>query len=83
MRIVLILFVVILAGCGYHNPGASDSWAGGEARILYIQLFDNKTTEPYLENYITSALVAELSRSRVVVLTEDETLADVRLLWFY
>jgi outer membrane lipopolysaccharide assembly protein LptE/RlpB len=79
MRIVIILFVFLLAGCGYHNPDSSDSWVGGEARILYVQLFDNKTAEPYLENYITSALVAELSRSRVVVLTEDSELADVRL----
>ena len=79
MRILLALFIVIFAGCGYHNPDTSDNWVGGEARVLYIQLFDNRTAEPYLENYITSALVAELSRSRVVVLTEDEESADVRL----
>ena len=80
MRVVSILFVVLLAGCGYHVPGASDSWIGGEAKTLYIQLFDNQTAEPYLENFITDALVAELSRSRLVELTEDPALADVRLL---
>ncbi len=93
MRIVLILFVVLFAGCGYHVPGAStspvgastdggstaDAWVGGDARVLYIQLFENQTAEPYLENYITSALVAELARSRVVELTENRALADVRL----
>ena len=67
MRVVSILFVVLLAGCGYHVPGTSDSWAGGEAKTLYIQLFDNQTTEPYLENFITEALVAELSRSRIAI----------------
>ncbi len=79
MRIALILIVVFLAGCGYHTPGSSDNWAGGDARILYIQLIDNQTAEPYLENFLTDALVAELSRSRVVTLTEDQTLADARL----
>ena len=79
MRIVLFLIVVLLAGCGYHTPGSSDTWVGGDARKVYIQLFDNQTVEPYLENYITNALVAELSRSRLMVLTEDKALADVRL----
>jgi outer membrane lipopolysaccharide assembly protein LptE/RlpB len=79
MRIVSFLIVVLLAGCGYHTPGSSDTWAGGDARRVYIQLFDNQTVEPYLENYITNALVAELSRSRLMVLTEDQALADVRL----
>ena len=79
MRIVMTLFVVLLAGCGYHSPGSSDSWVGGDARVLYVSLFDNQTAEPYLENYITDALVAELSRSRLVELTENPDLADVRL----
>ena len=79
MRIVITLFVLLLAACGYHTPGSMDSWVGGDARILYVQLFDNQTSEPYLENYITDALVAELSRSRLVKLTEDANLADVRL----
>ena len=79
MRIVITLFVLLLAACGYHAPGSMDSWVGGDARVLYVQLFDNQTSEPYLENYITDALVAELSRSRLVELTEDRDLADVLL----
>jgi hypothetical protein len=79
MRIVMILFVVLIVGCGYHTPGASDTWVGGDARYLYIQLFDNQTAEPYLDNYMTDSLVAELSKSRLVKLTEDSTRADVLL----
>ena len=79
MRAVLMLFVVLLAGCGYHTPGSSDAWVGGDAKTLYVQLFDNRTAEPYLENYMTSALVAELSRSRRVVLTEDPAVADLQM----
>jgi outer membrane lipopolysaccharide assembly protein LptE/RlpB len=77
---IAILFIALIAGCGYHTPGSSDSWVGGDARILYLQLFENQTTEPYLENYITDALVAELSRSRLVELTEDPARADVQLI---
>lgn len=80
MRIFCLLLAVALGGCGYHTPGASHDWAGGDARHLYVALFDNLTAEPYLENYITDALVAELSRSRLVTLTEAVELADVRLL---
>ena len=79
MRIVITLVSLLLAGCGYHAQGSADSWVGGDARVLYVQLFDNQTAEPYLENYITDALVAELSRSRLVTLTEDQALADVIL----
>lgn len=79
MRIVSLLLVVLLAGCGYHTPGSSDRWVGGDARILYLQLFDNQTSNPYLENYITDALAAELATSRLVKLTEDRGLADVQL----
>ena len=79
MRNILMLFFVLLAGCGYHTPGSSDTWVGGDARILYVQQFENLSGEPYLENYMTDALIAELSRSRLVELTEDQSLANVRL----
>jgi outer membrane lipopolysaccharide assembly protein LptE/RlpB len=79
MRFFAIFFVMLLSGCGYHTPGSSGAWVGGDARLLYVQLFDNQTVEPYLENYMTDALVLELSRSRLVVLTEDQAMADVRL----
>lgn len=79
MRIAVCLFVALFAGCGYHTPGAHDAWVGGDARVLYVQLLENQTSEPYLENYLTDALVAELSKSRVLRLTEDPAQADVLL----
>ena len=79
MRLLSIFFILVVAGCGYHTPGSSDSWVGGEARTLYVQLFDNQTVEPYLENYMTDALIAELSTSRLIELTENPGKADVRL----
>jgi len=79
MRLIALFFILVITGCGYHTPGASDTWVGGEARTLYVQLFDNKTVEPYLENYVTDALIAELSLSRLFELTENPGKADVRL----
>ena len=79
MRIISVLLLLLLSGCGYHTPGASDTWVGGEARTLYVQLFDNQTIEPYLENYITDALIAELAVSRLFELTENPDKADVSL----
>lgn len=79
MRLMAIFFVLVIAGCGYHVPGSSDNWVGGDARTLYVQLFDNQTVEPYLENYMTDALIAELSKSRLFELTESPGQADVRL----
>lgn len=80
MRILTAALVLLVAACGYHTPGSSDSWVGEEARVLYIDLFDNRTSEPYLENYLTDALVAELSRARRVELTENRALAEVHLI---
>jgi len=77
MRILLILLALFVAGCGYHVPGSTDSWVGGEGRLVHIQLFENTTAEPYLDNYLTDALVEELSRSRLIQLTEDVDTADV------
>lgn len=79
MRIVAILFVVLLAGCGYHTPGSTDRWVGGDTRDLYVELFVNQTSQPYLENFVTDAMVAELSRSRLVKLTENPERAEILL----
>lgn len=77
MRILLIVLIMFVSGCGYHVPGTSDSWVGGDARIVYVQLFENMTAEPYLDNYMSDALVEELSRSRLFELTENVEAAEV------
>jgi outer membrane lipopolysaccharide assembly protein LptE/RlpB len=79
MRIFVFLVVIVLSGCGYHTPGASDNWVGGDARSVNIQLFINQTGQPYLDNYMTDALVSELSRSRFLTITENPELADLLL----
>jgi len=79
MRLLIPSLVLLVAACGYHAPGTSDAWVGEDARLMYVALFDNRTSEPYLENYLTDALVAELSRSRLMTLTENRAAAEVVL----
>ena len=79
MRSLLILLALMVTGCGYHVPGATEPWVGGDARVAYLQLFENKTAQPYLDNYMTDALVEELSRSRLFKLTEDAAVAGVTI----
>ena len=79
MRILVVIIVLLVTGCGYHVPGASDDWVGGKARTVYIRLFNNQTTEPFLENFVTDALIDELSRSRVIKLTENSSYAELTL----
>lgn len=79
MRSLLVVLILLVAGCGYHVPGASDPWVGGNARVVYIELFENMTAEPYLDNYMTDALVEELSRSGLFELTENAAAADLSI----
>lgn len=78
----LILSVVVLllaAACGYHPPAAGDAWVGGQARLLTVELFANRTVEPYLDTIVTDEVTAQLARSRLVELVEDRAAAELLL----
>ncbi|MBW2477603.1 MAG: hypothetical protein JRE63_09815 [Deltaproteobacteria bacterium] len=77
--LIAISAVICLTGCGYHTPNRSDSWVGGNANTLFVDLFANRSTEPYLENYLTDQVVLQMSRTRMVELTERQDLADLVL----
>jgi len=79
MRFLSFLLLLSLSACGYTVPGRGDAWVGGDAQLVYLELFDNRTAQPYLENYLTEALVMELSRSRLFELTETKERADLKL----
>lgn len=75
----MAMLLLVLGGCGYHAPGRGDSWLGGEGRTLYVELFANRTTEPYLDSVVTEEMAMQLSRSRLFELVEDRQAADLLL----
>ncbi len=82
MKYILAAFLiltVLLPACGYHSPQQGDAWVGGDNRLMYVEQFANRTTEPYLENYITDQVVYQFSRSRMVSLTENRAASEVVL----
>ena len=77
--LVVVLALLLLAGCGYHAPGAGVAWVGQQGRTLCVELFANRTVEPYLDSVMTEEMAMQLSRSRLVELVEDRKSADLLL----
>jgi len=71
--------LLTLSACGYHAPVAGDDWPGRDGRTLYVDLFANATTEPYLDSVVTDEVAVQMSRSRLIELTEDRATADLLL----
>ena len=71
---VLAALLGLLGGCGYHRPGSGDNL--GAVRTLHIQLFENATYEPFLENELTNAVTRRFLRTGRWRLVEDPARAD-------
>lgn len=77
--VACLLLTTLLAGCGYHTPNSGDEWAGAGGQTLHLELFTNKTSEPYLDTILSDEITAQFARSRLVELTEDRDNADLLL----
>ena len=62
MRYLLLVILMILAGCGYHTVGEDDCAVLADNDLM-IEIFTNRTTEPFLEDYISNAVVDVFSAS--------------------
>lgn len=73
MRIsAVFLTLLLVAGCGYHFPGTTGQLPGNVERI-YVPLFENRTSEPRLEQGLAGRINQVLVRSgRVVVVEQPE-----------
>lgn len=80
MKRISLLFtaVLLLGGCGYHLPERGNTLPP-EVRTVYVELFTNRTYEPYLENYVTEAIVDWFAGKPELSLTEDRSRADAVL----
>lgn len=79
MRIIGLILLVCLAGCGYHFPGQSESLPG-DVEKLYVPLFVNKTTESGLENKLSSRISEVFARSSKISQVVSEEKAEAILL---
>jgi len=74
-----LLLLMVVGGCGYRVPAQKTAWVGLDHRLLYVEFFVNHTAEPYLDHFLTEAVVRQLARSRQFELTEDRQAADLVL----
>ena len=74
----LFAALLLLTGCGYHLPGRGGNLPS-EVQSLYIELFGNRTAEPFLENRITDSVIDRFARKRPLRLVEKRDIADAVL----
>lgn len=74
----LMLVLFLPAGCGYRfSPGGGTIDPG--IHRVYIDIFENKTTEPYVENYFRNAFADKFRRVDRFTLAESRGSADASL----
>jgi outer membrane lipopolysaccharide assembly protein LptE/RlpB len=74
-RLLLVLIVLFLTGCGYHLAGETQHLPGGLS-VLQIVMFNNQTMEPYLENIVTTQVTRRLMLLPEIRLVENPQEAD-------
>lgn len=67
--------LLFLGGCGYHSMAQPALLPGG-VQSLHIALFGNRTTEAFLENALTDAVIERFSRQRSLQLLESTDQAE-------
>ena len=74
---ILIAFVLI-AGCGYQFDGAGTNLPEGVSQVK-VDLFVNRTTEPYLATLLTESITFRLMRQHNIALVEKSEDAEAVL----
>jgi outer membrane lipopolysaccharide assembly protein LptE/RlpB len=73
-----LLFLLVLGGCGYHLAGRGTALPA-DLRTLSVVMFKNRTTQPFLENYVTNDVLERFAREGLFELTENSARADAVL----
>lgn len=74
----VVLTTVLTAGCGYRfSPGGETLDPG--IRLVYIDDFENKTTQPYVEIYFRNAFADQFRRTSRFQLAQSRGTADASL----
>ncbi|PLX95078.1 MAG: molecular chaperone [Desulfuromonas sp.] len=75
LAFALIALVVLACGCGYHLPGRGTALPEDIQRV-YVEPFENKTTEPFLETPLTNEVRDQFSRRRTLEIVATPAEAD-------
>lgn len=67
-----------VSACGYHFPGQTGTLPGG-VKNIYIPLFVNKTSEPQLENRLSSVVSEVFARNGKISQVESAKQAEAVL----
>jgi len=73
---LLFTIVLLLAGCGYHNPYMDQ---GNRPISLYHSMWPNRTTEIGLENVLFQAQADWMRKSPLITITDSVDNADYEL----
>ncbi len=76
--ILIGLLALSLTACGYHLQGRSAKLPG-DVRHIYIEMFDNDSYEPFLENSVTREVVGRFSRHKQLEIVEQPSRAQAIL----
>ncbi|NLC70555.1 MAG: hypothetical protein GX751_04255 [Desulfuromonadaceae bacterium] len=77
---ILVLFLLAgLFGCGYHLPGGQGDRLPEGVRVIYVAFFENRTSEPFLENLVSNAVIRRFSKALNVEVVEDPKAAEAIL----
>jgi len=78
LTLLLIGITLLVCACGYHLPGRGDALPE-DIQTVYVEPFQNKTTEPFLETPLTNEVRDQFSRRRTVEIVASADLADAIL----
>lgn len=74
-KAALIGVLLFLGGCGYQSMAQPGLLPAG-VQTMHISLFGNRTTEAFVENAITDAVIERFSRQRGLQLLESAERAE-------
>ena len=69
-RFAIVLILLLLTGCGYRLAGESLRLPDNASTLL-IEMFENRTMEPYLENILTTHVTRRLLLFPELTLVEN------------
>ncbi len=72
---VVLLFTLLLGGCGYYFPYAYN----GPARVVYMSNWQNRTSKLALDNWIYQSLAHWFQKNESITLTKEKNMADLIL----